>query len=383
MVTDAGGQSATPQDFTIVVAQHGFKVTGNLATSRRFHDATLLQDGRVLVTGGTDIHGNSLSSAELYDATGRTFSGTGTMMGARGCHTETLLKDGRVLIAGGFDSNASGPLATVELFDPAFETFSATGNMWSARACPTATLLKDGRVLIIGGVDVSGAVLTTAELFDPTNGSFTSAGSMQTARVFHTATLLQDGRVLVAGGTDQASANLLNPAIDPVSSAELFDPATGRFSSTGGMIATRFAHTATLLSSGKVLIAGGSTTGNFAGEASLASAEIFDPANGKFASTGSMAIARADHTATLLNDGTVLIAGGDPDNIMNLVTGISIGNFPVPLSSAELFDPASGTFIETGGMVAEHENHTATLLNDGTVLVTGGFWNGLAAETYQ
>lgn len=383
MVTDAGGQSATPQDFTILVAPHGFKVTGDLATSRRFHAATLLQDGRVLVTGGTDVHGTSLASAELYDATTRTFSASGIMAGARGCHTETLLKDGRILIAGGFDISGSGSLATAELFNPATGMFVATGDMRAARACLTATLLQDGRVLMIGGIDRSGAVLATAELFDPTSGSFSSAGLLGTARVFHTATLLQDGRVLVAGGVDVASADLLNPAIDALFSTELFDPATGRFSATGGMTATRFAHTATLLSTGRALIAGGSTTGYFAGEESLASAEIFDPANGKFASTGSMTIARTGHTATLLNDGTVLIAGGDPDNIMNLVIGTVIGDFPVPLSSAELFDPVSGTFTETGGMVAAHENHTSTLLNDGTVLVTGGFWKGLAAETYQ
>jgi hypothetical protein len=250
--------------------------------------------------------------------------------------------------------------------------------MAAARACPTGTLLKDGKVLIVGGFDSSGPLIST-ELFDPTSGTFSSGGPMKTARVFHTATLLADGRVLVAGGVDSAATDF----IDPIFSAELFDPATGGFSATGGMTATRFSHTATLLSNGKVLISGGSTKGNFAGEASLASAEIFDAATGKFASTGSMAIARADHTATLLNDGTVLVSGGDPDNIMNLVTGTSIGSLPVPLSCAEIFDPISGTFMETGGLVTAREVHTATRLKDGTVLVTGGFGNGLTAETYQ
>src|SRR5262249_49361020 len=282
-------------------------------------------------------------------------------------------------IAGGFDSTGSGPVPTAELFDPATGTFSAIGNMTAARACPSATPLKDGRVLIVGGVDSSGAVLATAEVFDHTSGTFSSAGSMQNARVFHTAALLQDGRVLVAGGSDAASADPLNPAIHPLSAAELFDPTTNHFSATGGMTATRFSHTATLLSNGKVLIAGGSTSGYFAGEESLASAEIFDPATDKFADTGNMLIARADHTATLLSDGTVLVAGGDPNNIMNLVTGFSIGNFPAPLNSAELFDPTSGTFTETGGMVTARENHTATRLNDGSILVTGGFWNGSSA----
>jgi Galactose oxidase, central domain/Kelch motif len=383
MVTDAAGQSAPSQDFTILVAQQGFKVASNLATQRRFHNATLLQDGRVLVTGGTDQYGTSLSSTELYDATARTFSTPATMTGARGCHTATQLNDGRVLIAGGFDSTGGGSLVTTELFDASTSSFASTANMSVARACPTATLLKDGRVLIIGGIDTTGAPLVTAELFDPTTGSFSSAGPMTTSRAFHTATLLSDGRVLVAGGVDALSADLMNPNIHPISSAELFDPATGRFSATGGMAWTRFSHTATLLSNGKVVIAGGSTSGFFAGEPSLSSAEIFDPATGKFVDTGMMTVARSDHTATRLDDGTVLIAGGDPENIMNLVIGVSIGSFPSPLNSAELFNPTTGTFTETGGLGMARENHTSTLLNDGTVLVTGGFWYAPAAETYQ
>jgi len=383
MVTDAAGQSATPQDFTILVAQNGFKVSSNLASERRFHDATLLQDGRVLVTGGTDQYGTSLSSAELYDANARTFSAATTMIFARGCHSGTRLNDGRVLIVGGFDSTGSGSLATAELFDPTTATFTRTGDMAAARACPTATLLEDGRVLIIGGIDASGGSLATAELFDPMSGSFSSAGSTTTARAFHTATLLSDGRVLVAGGVDALSTDVVNPNIHPVFSAELFDPSSGRFSMTGGMASARFSHTATLLSNGKVLVTGGSTTGYFAGEASLSLAEIFDPTTGKFTDTGSMTVARADHRATRLNDGTVLIIGGDPDNIMNLVTGWAIGNSPFPLSSAELFNPVMGTFTETGGLIRPRENHTATLLHDGTILVTGGFWFGIPAETYQ
>jgi hypothetical protein len=382
MITDAAGQTSAPQDFNIVVAEHGFKVTGSMAAWRNFHHAALLQDGRVLVTGGTDPHGAALSSAELYDPSARTFTSAGTMVDARGCHTATSLQDGRVLIAGGFDGQTA--VATAEIFDPAKGTFAATGNLAAARACQTATLLKDGRVLIAGGVDNNGP-LASAELFNPANGSFSSAGPMGTARVYHTATLLTDGRVLVAGGADALSADLLNTFFNPISSGELFEPATGLFSATkSDMTVARFAHTGTLLSTGKVLIAGGSTNGNIAGEFALATAELFDPATGTFTATGSMSGTRTYHTATPLNDGTVLLAGGDPYNLLNLVPGIFIGSPPSPLNAAELFDPVSGTFTETGGLVTARENHTATLLNDGTVLVTGGFWNGqLAEETYQ
>jgi hypothetical protein len=372
MITDAVGQTSAPQDFTIVVAAHGFKVTGNMTASRIYHDAALLQDGRVLVTGG-EYGGTVVSSAELYDPTARTFSATGKMAATRACHTLTSLKDGRVLVAGGFDGNGAA-LSTAEIFDPAKGTFAPTGKLAAARGCHTAILLKDGRVLIVAGFDGNVAPQATAELFDPTNGSFSStAGLMTSARVFHTATLLQDGRVLVTGG--------IAPSFTGVASAELFDPATGLFSPTMGDMGTaRLGHTATLLFNGKVLIAGGSVTVG-AGSA-LATAEIFDPATETFANTGSMGMARTLHTATPLNDGTVLVAGGDPDDLVN-IGGSSYGWAPSPLASAEFYDPVSGTFTETGGLITARENHTATLLNDGTVLITGGFWYSPTPETYQ
>ena len=373
MITDAAGQTSTPQDFTILVATHGFEATGNMTASRIYHDAALLPDGKVLVVGGLDLSAGVLSSADLYDPAARTFSATGNMAAARSCHTATSLKDGRVLVAGGFDGN-SAVLDTAEIFDPAKGTFAPTGKLSTARGCHTATLLKDGRVLLIGGFDVNLTPLAAAELFDPANGTFSSTtGLMTSARVYHTATLLQDGRVFLAGGT----AQLFNGA----ASAELFDPATGLFSPTAGDMATaRLGHSATLLSNGKVLIAGGSVTVGVG--SALDTAEIFDPAHETFAHTGKMGMARTLHTATPLNDGTVLVTGGDPNDILN-VGGTSYGWLPAPLASAELFDPASGTFTETGGMVKARENHTTTLLNDGTILVTGGFWYANEAETYQ
>jgi Galactose oxidase, central domain len=377
MITDAAGQTSTPQDFTILVAPHGFEFTGLMTANRLYSDAALLQDGRVLVPGGLDPNAGVLSSADLYDPAARTFSATGNMAVSRSCHTATSLNDGRVLVAGGFDGNG-GELATAEIFDPAKGTFVATASMAAPRACQTATLLKDGRVLILGGLH--NGPLATAELFDPANGSFSAtAGPMASAHAFHTATLLADGRVLVTGGLAQ-QFDVSSP-ITSVASAELFDPATGIFSATTSDMGTaRLGHTATLLSNGKVLIAGGSATVGVG--PALATAEIFDPATETFANTGSMGTTRTFHTATALNDGTVLVAGGDPSDILNLGP-TSSGWLPSPLASAELFDPASGLFTETGGLVNGRENHTATLLKDGTVLVIGGFWYLNEAETYQ
>ena len=374
-VTDSVGQSGT-QDFTIMVAAHGFKVTESMATDRFFHTATVLKDGRVLIAGGTLVAGGgaTVASAEVYDPSTKTFSATGSMGTARGCHTATALPDGKVLITGGW--NGTTMMGTAEIFDPSSGTFIPTVNMGSARCYHTATLLENGKVLIAGGVDTNFLPLATAELFDPTAVSFSPAASMGTARRSHTATLLQNGKVLIAGGWNSG---------DPLSSAELYDPGVDHFAAAGSMKDARFAHSATLLAEGKVLLAGGSgPTAADIGSTSLATAEIFDPASGAFAPTGNMQKPRSYHTATLLNDGTVLLAGGDPYGLIVDANGGSGGSPPFPMDFAEIFDPAAKTFGVTGSLVHAREIHTATLLADGTVLVTGGFNFGSAvAETYQ
>jgi hypothetical protein len=228
--------------------------------------------------------------------------------------------------------------------------FNPTGSMVTGRDGHTATLLKDGRVLLVGGVgDCSGndcQALASAELYDPKTGSFSATGSLTTPRTAHTATLLPDGRVLVAGGMHFTTAD----DILPVDTTEIYDPTTGKFSPGGSMSAVRWAHTATLLPDGRVLVAGGIGTAY----TDLASAEVFDPTTAKFTSTGSMASARGDFTATLLGNGEVLVAGGAVD------------------TSAELYDPAKGKFIATGSMKVERHAHTATMLQDGRVLLAGG-----------
>jgi hypothetical protein len=352
MAKDPQGNSDT-HDFTIVVGEHGFKATGNMTTGRALHTATLLSNGKVLITGGQGNNQNPVS-AELYDPATGTFSTAGDMTTARQWFTATLLQDGKVLIAGGYGDTA---LDSAEVFDPASGSFSPTGNMTAARFRHTATLLSNGKVLIAGGAN-NDAILDSAELFDPATGTFTATGSMATTREFHTATALQTGKVLVAGGDRTGNENL-------EASAEIYDPATGTFSSAGNMSASRFTHSATLLMTGRVLIAGG---GNISGCPAacafndLASAELFDPATGTFALTGSMATGRRTHTATLLSDGTVLMAGG----------GNGDSDPPYPLTLAEIFNPNTGTFSGTGSLLNARANHTATLLNDGTVLVTGG-----------
>ncbi len=335
--------SAEPSNTAPAPATPGnhFTPTGAMPEYRLGYTATLLNDGRVLIAGGF-ADGPDLTLAELYDPATGTFSPTGSMTIGREYPTATLLKDGRVLIVGG-----GGPIDTAELYDPATGKFSRTGSPIEGRQFHSATLLKDGRVLIVGGGETK-----TAELYDPVTGKFSPTGSMKSVRYFHTATLLSDGRVLVAGGRTVGTGAAPE---DDVASAEVYDPATGKFSPTGSMSRPLEGDTATLLPDGRVLVAGGdplqqATTG-VDGETSR-SAELYDPATGKFSPTGSMITGRTNHTATLLKSGRVLIAGGQTD-------------------AAESYDPATGTFSQIGKLTKEADAVSATLLADGRVLFLG------------
>lgn len=349
-----------------------FGPTGSMIDARAGHTATLLADGRILLSGGSD--GNQvLASAELYDPKTGTFSATGSMTTPRIRHTATLLSNGRVLIAGGADGNGNEISSSAELYDPSTGTFSSTGSMLVSRERYTATLLTDGRVLFAGGDLVHGSTyLSSAELYDQNTGTFVPTGSMETAREGQTATLLADGRVLMAGGQSQ------HGYLGDLSTAELYDARTGAFSPTGSMTTFRSSHTATLLADGRVLIAAGERA-QPGGADDLSSAELYDPKTAKFTATGSMPESIAGYPGyrpTLLTDGRVLFAGG-----------YLLGSYT---ASALLYDPNSNTFAPTGPMGSARYGHTITLLADGRVLVAGGWVSPIggaspyvSAEVYQ
>jgi len=334
-VKDALNRTSPAAQFTVRVAlarpAAAFMPTrGTMTVARNSHTATLLENGQVLIAGGTD-GASALASAELYDPASQSFTATGSMAAARSAHSAILLENsklpnyGKVLIVGGGGSSA-------ELFDTTSGTFTATGSMLAQRVGQTATLLQSGQVLIAGGGTAS------AELFNPSTGKFTATGNMTVSRSGHTEKLLPDGRVLIAGG-----ATATDPA---TASAELYDPASGRFAPTSSMSEGRSGQTATLLVDGTVLVTGPDNT-----------AELF--ATGTFSAAGELS-ARSGATATLRSDGTVLVAGG-----ISPVTPSSTG-------TAELFAPESGGFVTTASLITGRAGHTATSLADGTVLITGG-----------
>ena len=333
----------------------GFENTGSLAQERAYHTATLLPNDKVLVTGGDrDGAGNTLASAELYDVASRTWTVTGNLIKDRADHTATLLPNGKVLVAGG--RTFFYDLASAEIYDPANGTWTTTGSLNTPRRSHTATLLPNGKVLVAGGVREDNGYMVysinSAEIYDPATGIWTPTGSLATERGDHTATLLSNGKVLVTGGRPSFSGagNL------PITSTELYDPASGTWTSTGSLTTGRWSHTATLLPNGNVLAAGGYGNGVV-----LMTAEIYDSATATWTPAGNLLARRAEHTATLLPDNKVLVAGG-------FGRDYPYGSH----TSAELFDPASRTWTSTGSLLTRRDQHTATLLRDGTVLIAAG-----------
>jgi len=344
-----------------LVTNPGWAVTGTLNTPRYGHTATLLASGKVLVAGGLDRALAPFSvtdSAELYDPATGTWSSTGNLDTGRIGHTATLLPNGKVLVTGGRDRIAPpffGLADSAELYDPATGTWSSTGNLNTSRSGHTATLLASGQVLVAGGVTTDYIQLDSAELYDPATGMWSLTGNLSTTRSLHRATLLSSGQVLVAGGYIYSepyflssveiydpvtgrwsgAVNLNKPSADTATllpndevlvtqwdSAELYDPATRIWSDTGTLNTAREAYTATLLANGQVLVAGGF---NYNDDNPYLSAELYDPTSRTWSRSVNLNAGRYNHTATLLPDGKVLVAGG-------------LDASGTTLHSAELFD---------------------------------------------
>jgi hypothetical protein len=350
--------------------------------------------GDVLIAGGADASNQSIAEAEFFDPSAGQFVPTGSAASSRAVASAEPVSPTQVLLAGGFSGTATirnfsldlegNVLGSAEIFDETSGAFSAAAEMTTPRMGFTATELNNGKVLVAGGLDNRDNVLDTAELYDPAAHKFVAVGgAMSDHRMFHTATLLLSGKVLITGGA-------INLSGDTTNSADLYDPASNSFTpAIFPMDHQRAAHTATLFATGpmagKVLITGGVGGSSFFFKDS--SAELYDPASQEFTLLPSfMNEPRSMHTATLLDDGDVLLAGGFSGTVA-VTGGMLSGASGLISNSAETFDPNTGDFTCVGGfnndtlrcnqsMTIARAAHTATLLATGPaphrVLIVGG-----------
>jgi uncharacterized protein (TIGR03437 family) len=247
------------------------------------------------------------------------------------------------------------------------QTWSNTGALGSARTDHTATLLANGKVLVVGGFQSCAPqcrATNTAELYDPATGAWSSAGTLPAALATHAAVRLADGRVLVISGFSPPSTFLRT--------ANLYDPATNAWTPTGGPSAGRQYHTAVLLPNGKVLMTGGlMVVSNRLAPTNVA--ELYDPATGAWSLTGAMNVARDAHTMTLLPNGKVLVATGS-DRL------VAAPQLFTPVRSCELYDPQTGSWTLTGELAVPRTTPAAVLLPNGKVLLAGGTNNNASVN---
>ena len=319
-----------------------------------------------------------------HAAAATTWATTAPLPAERSATTSTLLPNGEVLVAGGVDT-LGVPQSSAYLYNPVTQSWTQTGSMRMARALDVAVLLPDGEVLAAGGETVAAphaqTTTATAEVFNPTTAKWTLVGSMNVPRSAFAATLLNSGEVLVEGGENDATQVCICPNLG---SAELYNPATKVWTPTGSLHQTSAYQTATLLPGGDVLVAGGYRGEAFEGDPShpsdpLAEAEVYTTSSGTWRLTGDLVIQRWLHTATLLADGRVLVVGGYPANVLSGLTPTT--------QDAEIYNPSTtdattgqlGSWSPVPPMPSPRAEHTATLLADGRVLITGGEQTDAAA----
>ena len=351
-VTASNASGSASDSHTITIEEgNRWESVDPLNVAREYHTATVLDDGRVLVVGGRTSSLAVTGSVELFDPETNSWTDAAELNMPRWHHTATLLEDSRVLVAGGHDGD--GPVGTSEVYNPSTDEWTQVVNMRVGRVMHTATRLLNGRVLAVGGGGTD-VLFNSAEIYNPNTNSWTLTGSMQTTRTAHTETLLlANGLVVVIGG--RSDSGLL-------SSVEIFNPNTGNWTVRNSMSTARALHTATKVPGGIIVVGGLG-----ASETPQASVELFNPDDNTWTSLSSMSVDRQLHTTSFLQSGLLLSAGGYGAD----VTGSGA------LESAEFYNRGLDQWNTAPSLTSRRQSHTASVLQDGRVLVVGGRGGGL------
>ncbi len=313
----------------------GWTIADSLNEPRQNHSSVLLNDSSILVSGGPG-DGIRLSSCEIFNPYLNQWRQTDSMNFGRTAHLSILLNNNRVLVVG------SNKTRSCEIFDPQAETWIFTDSLNIRRMFNhTATLLNNGKVLVVGGYDVPidttyGVKLKDCELYNPATNSWSITDSLKYERWAHTATLLADGRVLVCGGDTLPS--------------EIFDPITETWSNAAPMINKRNYQSAILLPDGNVLVSGGYSSSSWFNDC-----ELYNPINDEWLPAGTMQFARDMHSSILLDNGLILFAGGYFASIV-----------------WELYDPSIMQSVYWDYYPVDKFLPTMHLLPDGRVISIGG-----------
>lgn len=352
---------------SLVFAQGKVTDAPPLKDARAHHTATLLQDGRVLVLGGRGADAlSTLASCELFDPKKSRWSACAPLTVARSHHAATLLDDGRVLVTGGTThesvegKNRFVALASVEAYDPKKNKWTALPPMSDARNGHTATLLLDGTVLVVGGAREQRQHLATVERFDPKTNTWRAEAPLALARWMHSAVRASDGDVVVVGGRSNAAEQGKGPGVS-VASVEHFDVKTSTWSALPEMSEPRqrTAVIAEATDAGVIVIGGQTAT------SSTNYAETWAPGFTEWRPfENHLSMSLSAHTGTRLPGGDLVVIGGEPPN-------------EVDTRRVQRWLAASKQWCLAGQLASGRKQHTATLLNDGRVLVVGGTSGGL------
>ena len=336
----------------------------DLNEARYNHTLTLLENGNLMVVGGTKDGQRSLGSVEIYDPTDEEWTITTDLSNPRMRHTSTLLASGDVLIVGGYSGDGNGhpslykhfngpgnfSLSSCEIFDSTTGSLTIAPSLELGRFWHGAVVLADGKVLIIGGLNVTHGVLGSCEIYDPVSNQWTNASPLIIPRVRFTTTILENGSVLVTGGhTGQKK--------EPFASCELYVPEQDRWYEVSPMNRGRGYHAGVILADGRLLVSGGFASKGFP---DWSDSELYDPASDNWILTGNLSLPRHNHVMTGLDSGEVLVIGGS-----NSLTG---GGH----SGIEYFNPKTEEWAHTNLIILGLKWTTAIQLHDGRVLVNGG-----------